>query len=79
MKALCSRANRICSSKRSFLKQVDKIKTFLSWNGHPNEIRNPVIKRLKTNQQRNETNKEKDDRKIIWLQFLHLGKKGETL
>ena len=30
VKALVHRANKICSSKRSFLKQVDKIKTFMS-------------------------------------------------
>ena len=45
----------------------------------PFHVRNSVIKRLKTNQQRNETNKEEDNRKIIWLQFLCLGKKGEAL
>ena len=51
----------------------------MSWNGYPSHILNSVIKRLKSNQQRNETNKEKDDRKIIWLRFSYLGKKGETL
>ena len=76
IKALHHRANKICSSKRSFLKQVDDIKTFMSWNDYPSHVRNSVIKRLKTNQQRNETNKEEDNRKI---QFLYLGKKGETL
>ena len=30
VKALYHRAKKICSSKRSFLKQVDKIKTFMS-------------------------------------------------
>ena len=34
---------------------------------------------MKTNQQKNKTNKEEDNRKIIWLQFPYLGKKGETL
>ena len=42
-------------------------------------VHNLVIKRFKTNQQRNETNKEEGNRKIIWIQFLYLGKKGETL
>ena len=79
VKALYHRAKKICSSKRSFLKQVDKIKTFMSWNGYPCHVRNSVIKRLKSNQQRNETNKEEDNRKIIWLRFPYLGKKGETL
>ena len=77
VKALYHRANKISSSKRSFLTQVGKIKTFMSWNGYPSHIRNSVIKRLKTNQQINETKKE-GDRKIIWLQFPYLGKNGET-
>ena len=64
-----------CSSKRSFLKQVDKIKAFMPWNGYPSHVHNSVIKHLKTSQQRNERNKEEDDRKIIWLQFPYLGKK----
>ena len=34
---------------------------------------------MKSNQQRNEKNKEEDDRKIIWLCFPYLGKKGKTL
>ena len=79
VKVLYQRAKKICSSKRSFLKQVDKIKTFMSWNGYPSHIRNLVIKRLKSNQQRNEPNKEEDNRKIIWSRFPYLGKKGETL
>ena len=50
----------------------------MSWNGYPFHVRNSVIKRLETNQQRNETNKEEDNIKIIWLQFPYLGKKDET-
>ena len=73
------RANKICSSKKSFLKQVDKIKTFRSWNGYPSHVCNSLIKRLKTNQQRNKTKKEEGNTKIIWLQFPYLGKNGETL
>ena len=33
VKAFYHRANKICSSKKSLLKQIDKIKTFMSWNG----------------------------------------------
>ena len=77
--ALYHRVNKIFSRKRSFLKEVNKIKTFTLWNGYPSPICNSVIKRLKTNQQRNETNKEENNRKIIWLQFPYLGKKDETL
>ena len=79
VKALHHRANKICSSKRSFIKQVDRIKTFMSWHYYPSHVRNSVVKRLKSNQQRNEINKEEDDRKIIWLRFPYLEKKSETL
>ena len=51
----------------------------MSWNGYPSHVHNLVIKRFKTNQQRNEINKEEGNRKIIWIQFPYLGKKGETL
>ena len=65
VKALYHRAKKICSSKRSFLKQVERFKAFMSWNGYPSHVRKSVIKRLKSNQQRNETNKKEDNRKII--------------
>ena len=51
----------------------------MSWNGYPFHVRNSLIKRLKSNQERNETDKEEGNRKIIWLRFPYLGKKGETL
>ena len=73
------RANKICSSKKSFLEQVDKIKKFMSWNGYPSQIRNSGIKHLKSNHQVNETIKQEDDRKIILRRFLYLGKKREIL
>ena len=65
VKALYHRAKKICSSKRSFLKQVERFKAFMSGNGYPSRVRKSVIKRLKSNQQRNETNKKEDNRKII--------------
>ena len=79
IKALYHRAKKVCSSKRSFLKQVDKIKKFMCWNGYLSHVCNSIIKRLKSNQQSNYTNKKEDNRKIIWLHFPYLGKKGETL
>ena len=51
----------------------------MPWNGYPSHVHNSVTKCLKSNQQKNETNKEEDNRKIIWIQFSHIGKKGETL
>ena len=51
----------------------------MSCNGFLYNVRNSVIKHLETNQQRNATNKEGDNRKIIWLQFPYLGKRGETI
>ena len=48
-------------------------------NGYPSHFCNSVIKHLKTNQQRNKTKKEEDDRNISWLQFPYLPEKCETL
>ena len=49
----------------------------MSWNGYPSHVRNSVIKIkcLKSNQQRNVTNKEEDNIRIIWLRFPYLGKR----
>ena len=71
----CTAAKKICCRKRNFPKQPDKIKKFMSWNGYPSHVRNSVIKCLKSNQQRNETNKEEDNIRIIWLRFPYLGKR----
>ena len=48
----------------------------MSSNGYPFHVCNSVIKRLKSNQQRNNTNKEEDNRKNNVVTFSIFGKKG---
>ena len=63
VKALYHRANKISSSKSRFPKLVDKVKTFMSWNGYPSHVCNSIIKSLKSDQQRNESKKRKTTEK----------------
>lgn len=78
VKALYHRANKICSCKRSFLKQVDQMETFKPWIGYLSYISNSIIKLLKTNQRKKDTNKEQDNTEIISLKLPYLGKQGVT-
>ena len=80
IKALFRRANKICSSKQAFRRQIDHIKILMSWNLYPKYVRNSVISRLKSNLNRNDNiNNNKDHRKVIWINVPYLGKKGEQL
>ena len=49
---------------------------FMSWNGYPSFTRNSIIKQLKTSLKKVE--KEKDDRKIIWIRLSYLGNTGDN-
>ena len=71
IKSLYHRADKICSSSEKIRFQINKIKMFMSWNGYPYFTRNSIIKRLKTSTKKVE--KEKDDRKIIWIRLPYLG------
>ena len=80
IKALFHGANKICSSKQTFQQQTNHIKTSMSWNAYPKNLRNSIINRLKSNVNRNDNiNNKKDDRKVIWINLPYLGKKGEQL
>ena len=46
VKSLVELAERICSNKHLFEKQILKIKSFMSWNGYPIYVCNSVLKRL---------------------------------
>ena len=63
----------------NFLKQIDKTKIFMLWNGYPSYVCNSRIKLVRSNQCKNGTNKEGNNRKIIWLKFLNLRKKDQSL
>ena len=77
IKSLYHRADKICSSSENFRFQINKIKMFLSWNGHPFFTRNSIIKRLKTYPKKIE--KEKNDRKIIWIRLPYLSNIGDSM
>ena len=41
----------------------------MSWDGYTSHVLNSIFQRLKTNEQKNETNKKEDKKTIICLQF----------
>ena len=52
----------------------------MSWNTYLKYVRNSIINRKKSNVNRNDNiNNSKDDRKVIWINYPYLGKKGEQL
>ena len=77
IKSLYHPAEKICSSSEKFRFQINKIKIFMSWNGYLSFTRNSIIKRLKASPKQVE--KEKDDRKIIWISLPYLGNIGDNL
>ena len=79
LKALYHYAYKKCSNKQSINKQISQIKTFMSWNGCPQLVRNSVIKRLETNRSPSRLTDDDDDRKKIWLDLPYNGKQGEQL
>ena len=49
----------------------------MSWNCYPSFTRNSIIKRLKTSPKKVE--KEKEDRKIIWIRLPYLGNISDNM
>ena len=78
IKALYHRAHKICSNKQALDKQISQIKTFMSWNGYPKQIRNSVIKQIGTNKSHSRSTDD-DDSKKIWLDLPYSGELGEKL
>ena len=54
IKCLVERAERICSNKQLFEKQISKIKSFMYWNGYPSYVRNSILKKLKDRKKHSE-------------------------
>ena len=46
IKALHDHATKICSSNKLLNDQINRIRTFMSWNSHPKYVRNSIIKRF---------------------------------
>ena len=57
--------------------QVNRIRTFISWNSYPKYVRNSIIKPL----QQKKTVVESDDERVvkIWICLPYLGNKGEEI
>ena len=49
VRALFTRAKKICSKDILFSKQLQIIRKYLSWNGFPRHIRNSILRRLTNN------------------------------
>ena len=73
VKSLFYRYFKICSSKALFNNQIETIKSFMSWNGYPNGVRNFLIKKLKTKYIDSSTsdavNHDTDDDTVYCLKF----------
>jgi hypothetical protein len=82
VKALYSRAYKICSNCKLFNNQVRRIDKFLSWNNFPKRVRRSILNRLRKNTNNpKRTNKLMEDNgaKTIWLKLPYAGKTGEGL
>ena len=60
IKALHDRATKICSSNKLLNDQINRIRTFMSWNSYPKYVRNSIIKRKEK-----KTAVQKDDESVI--------------
>ena len=77
IKALHDRATKICSSNELLKHQINKIKTFMSWNNYPKYVRDSFIKRLQQNKLKTRNGNDSDIK--IWFRVPYLGGKGEGL
>ena len=79
VRALYTRAEKICSDDTLFSKQVSKISKYLSWNGFPRHVRNSILHRLKRKTSRVTTDETKTDTVEIHFRIPYAGIKGEQL
>ena len=76
IKSLYHRAEKICLSRQKFRFQNNKIKICMSWSCYPSFSQNLIIKGLITSPK---VQKEKDDRKTIWIRLPYLGNIGSNM
>jgi len=82
IKALYSRAYKICSNSKFFQNQVKRIDKVLSWNDFPKRVRHSILNHCTNNiNNPKQLNKfmEDNDAKTICVQLLYAGKTGEVL
>ena len=76
--ALYHRSKSICNNAVLFSKQLSSIKSFLSWNGYPKNVRNAILHRLSRNNKK--VNNDEDNQLIkIYFRLPYAGIKGEQL
>ena len=80
-KDLFLRAFIICSNNELFENQIFTIKSFMSWNGFPNNIKNLIINKLRKRQTSSTPpNAMPDnDRPKIWFRISYHRRRGEHL
>ena len=82
VESLVERAERICSNKHLFEKQILKIKSFMSWNGYPIYVCNSVLIRL-GEREKNSTERpsisEEEEIPKIWFKVPFIGPIGEEI
>ena len=80
-KSLFYGAFRICSTKKRFENQVNTLKSFMSWNGCPNSIKNYLINKLEYNDKSVLTQNPPNDENLpkVGIGVPYLGKRGENL
>ena len=83
IKSLFYCAFKICTIKKLFENQTSTLKSFLSWNGYPNSIKNYLIDTLKHkyNDKSLSTENLPDDDNLpkLWIRISYLGKRGKNL
>ena len=84
IKSLFHRAVKICSSKKLLNKQINQLKSFMSWNGYPKQVRNLLINKLKHKcnsaaSPSSQTSSTDDNLPKVWIRIPYLGKQGENL
>ena len=80
IKCLVERTERICSNKQLFDNQISMIKSLMSWNGYPSDVRNVILRKLrerKKNTNRHCSDSEDDDTPKIWFRVPYIGPIGE--
>ena len=85
-RSLYFRYNKLCCTFSAFTNQIDKLKSFLSWNGYPEYVRNLLINRFKKISSNDAAvndivSKSKTDEEFVavYLKLPYLGPSGDYL
>ena len=84
IKSLFPHAFKICISKELFENQINTLKSSMSWNGYPKQVRNFLIDKLKCKYNTSfsippQNSSINDNLPKIWIRIPYLGKQSENL